>query len=303
MAFDPGLLNGVAVLAAVVEAGNFARAAEALGITPSGVSRAVSRLEDRIGVRLFRRSPRAVVLTDEGRRLYEEIAPLLAGITDATTLAAGASAVPRGVLRVNVDTAFGHHVLAPRLGDFLAAHPQLSIEYFVRDRMGDLDADAIDVAVRFGEPEPSSLSCRKLFETRVLTCASPAYIARHGRPAHPRELSDRRYDCIQFRNPATGRPFEWELRRGEEVVPVEVRGRLVVNDALALLDACVNGIGIGQALEVYARELIADGRLVQLLPDWADERFPVYAYHRSRTLPSAKVRVFLDFVVGLTRRR
>jgi DNA-binding transcriptional LysR family regulator len=296
-------LNGLAVLAAVVESGNFARAAETLGITPSGVSRAVTRLEERLGVRVFHRGPRAVVLTDEGRRLYDEVAPHLTAIEDAANGAAGASAVPRGVLRVNVDSGFGHHVLAPRLGAFLAAHPELSVECFVRDRMGDLDADGIDVAVRFGHPEPSSLFCRRLFDTRVLTCASPDYVARRGRPAHPRDLVEGGHECIQFRNPVTGRAFEWELRRGDESVPAPVSGRLVVNDTLGLLDACLNGYGIAQALELYARDLIAQGRLVQLLPDWADERFPAYAYHRSRTLPSAKVRAFLDFVIAIREKR
>jgi DNA-binding transcriptional LysR family regulator len=101
----------------------------------------------------------------------------------------------------------------------------------------------------------------------------------------------------------TGQPFGWELRRGEEVVAVPVSGRFTVNEPIGLLDACLNGHGVAQPLECYARELIADGRLVQLLPDWADERFPAYAYHRARKLPSAKVRAFLDFVVALTRER
>lgn len=301
MAVDPGLLNGLAVLAAVVEAGNFARAAEALRITPSGVSRAVSRLEERLGVRVFRRGPRAVVLTEEGRRLHDEVAPLLSGIEEAATRAAGARAAVRGHLRVTVDTAFGHHVLAPHLGAFLHRHPDLSLEYLVRARVGDLDAEGGDVAVRFGEPEPSSLTCRRLFETRVLTCASPAYVARRGRPASPRDVIEGGHDTIVFRDPATGRPFAWELHRGAEVVPVPVAARLVVDDPLSLLDACLSGYGVGQALELYAREMIAEGRLIQLLPDWADERFPAYAYHRSRRLPSAKVRAFLDFVIALAR--
>ncbi|EYF04998.1 LysR family transcriptional regulator [Chondromyces apiculatus] len=299
MAHDPRLLNGLAVLAAIVESGNFARAAEVLGMTPSGVSRAVGRLEQRLGVRLFDRSPRAVVLTEEGRRLHEGVAPLLDGIEDAATEAAGASREVRGRLRVHVDAAFGHLVLGPSVGAFLAQHPGVSLDYAVRERLGDLDAEGFDVAVRFGVPEMSSLTCRKLFETRVLTCAAPAYVARHGRPAHPRDLAG--HECIHFRNPVTGMPFAWELRRGEEVVPVEVSGRLTVNDAGALMDACLSGHGIAQPLEVFARERIAAGKLVQLLPEWADERFPAYALHRSRTLASARVRAFLEFVVALTR--
>src|SRR4051795_3421441 len=153
MAFDGRLLGGISVLAAVVETGNFIRAAESLGLTQSGVSRAVARLEARVGVRLFDRTPRAVSLTDEGRRFHTQVAPLLAGLEEATTEAAGSADAVRGKLRVNVDGWFARLVLAPRLPALLAAHPQLSLELIVRDTVGDLVSEGIDVAVRFGEPE------------------------------------------------------------------------------------------------------------------------------------------------------
>jgi DNA-binding transcriptional LysR family regulator len=301
MAFDGRLMDGLGVMVAVVEAGNFVRAAEALRITQSGVSRAVARLEQRLGVRLFHRTARAVSLTEEGQRFYEEVAPLLAGLENAATEVTQAKTAARGRLCVNVDAAFGHHIICPRVGEFLAAHPALSLDLWVRDRLGDLDADGIDVAVRFGEAIPSSLICRRLAATRVITCASPEYVSRRGRPKHPRDLRGNRHECIMIRNPATGKPFDWEFFRGDEVVPVVVSGRLTVNDASALIAACLGGHGIAQLFEFHVREMLADGRLVQLLPDWAEERFPLYAYHRSRNLPSAKVRAFLDFVTALTR--
>jgi DNA-binding transcriptional LysR family regulator len=294
MAADDRLLSGIGAVIAVVEAGSFARAAETLGLTQSGVSRAVARLERRVGVRVFHRTARAVTLTDEGRRFYEEVAPLLAGIEDAATHVAGSAAAVRGRLRVNVDAAFGHHVLAPRISAFLEMYPELSLELLVRDRLGDFVGEGLDVAVRFGEPQPSALICRRLFETRVLTCAAPGYVARRGRPAHPKDLLE--HECILFRDPATARPFEWEFCRGEERVPVPVSGRLTVNDTQSLLGACLGGHGIAQPLEFYIKEMLRDGRLVELLPDWAEERFPVYVYHQSRSLPSAKVRAFIDFV-------
>lgn len=301
MAVDGRLLSGMGVLVAVVEAGSFARAAETLGLTQSGVSRAIARLEDQVGVRLFHRTGRAVTLTDEGRQLHEEVAPLLEGIEDAASQAAGASTVVRGRLRVNVDGAFCHYLFAPHLAAFLAKYPELSLELVVRDRLGDFAGEGFDVAVRFGEPEPSAVIGQRLFETRVLTCASPDYVARRGAPEHPRDLAD--HECIHFRDPATGRPFAWVLCRGEERVPVPVSGRLTVTDTKSLLAACLGGHGIAQPLEFYARDLLREGRLVELLPDWADERFPLYAYHRSRRLPSAKVRAFLEFIRGLTSPR
>src|SRR5271155_3085018 len=221
MAFDGRLLGGISVLAAVVEAGNFVRAAEALGLTQSGISRAVARLEARVGVRLRDRPPRAVSLTDEGRRFHAQVAPLLAGLEEAAADAAGAADAVRGRLRVNVDPWFARLVLAPHLSAFLAAHPALSLELMVRDTLGDLVAEGFDAAVRFGEPEPSGLISRKLLETHILTCAAPDYLARHGRPRHPLDLE--RHECLLFRDPVTGRPFAWEFRRGGEVVEVKVR--------------------------------------------------------------------------------
>jgi DNA-binding transcriptional LysR family regulator len=296
MPFDSRLLAGIGVLTAIVESGSFVRAGEALGLTPSGVSRAVTRLEGRVGVRLFDRTPRAVTLTDEGRRFHARVLPLLSGLEEAATDAAGSAATVRGRLRVNVDPWFARQVLAPRLAGFLEDHSALSVELVVRDTLGELVADGFDAAVRFGDPEPSALVARKLLDTRVLTCAAPDYLARHGTPQHPLDLE--RHACLMFRDPVTGRPFAWEFRRGEEVVPVKAVGRLVVNDLATKLAACAAGNGIAQTIALGVDSLLASGALVQILPDWADERYPLYAYHPSRHLPPAKVRAFLDFVVA-----
>ncbi len=295
MAFDGRLLGGIGVLAAVVETGNFVRAGAALGLTPSGVSRAVARLEARVGVRLFDRSPRAVVLTDEGRRFHAEVRPLLAGLEEAAENAAGAAAAVRGRLRVNTDPWFARLVLAPRLAGFLDAHPALSLELIVRDGLGDPVAEGVDIALRFGEPEPSELIVRKVLETRILTCAAPAYLARRGRPEHPRDLAG--HDCLLFPDPATGRPFTWEFHRGGEVVEVAVRGRLVVNDLATKLAACAAGLGVAQTFALGVDGLLAGGVLEQVLGAWAEERFALFAYYPSRRLPPARVRAFLDFVL------
>src|SRR3954470_16141341 len=293
MPFDGRLLSGAGVLAAVVEGGSFVRAGEALGLTPSGVSRAVARLEARVGVRLLDRTPRAVTLTDEGRRFHARVVPLLAGLEEA---AAGAAATARGRLRGNVDPWVARLGPAPRLSAFLAAHPALSLELVVRDALGELVTEGFDFAVRFGEPEPSGLVARKLLETRILACAAPAYLARHGRPEHPHDLV--RHECLLYRDPVTGRPFPWEFHRGGEAVEVEVTGRLVLNDLATKLAACAAGLGVAQSIELGLGPLLARGELEQVLPDWADERFPLYAYHPSRHLPPAKVRAFLDFVLA-----
>ena len=299
MAFDGRLLSGVSVLAAVVEAGSFVRAADALGLTQSAVSRAIARLEARVGVRLLDRTTRSLTLTAEGRSLYERVSPLFAEIGDAITVASGSAAVPRGLLRVNSDSYFSSLLFAPHADRFLERYPEVSLELLTRPQLGELVAEGFDLAVRFGEPPISSLVARKLLDARVLTVASPAYLERHGRPQKPEDL--RNHECVQFRDPATGRPFVWELHRGRRVVAVEGRRRMLVNDVATLLAACLAGTGIAQVLSPSVGPLLRAGRLVEVLPDWQDERFPLYALYPSRRLPAAKLRAFLDFVVELTR--
>ncbi len=241
MPYDGRLLAGVTVLAAVIEAGTLVRAAEALGITASGVSRAVSRLEARVGVRLLDRTTRSVTLTDEGRRFYERVGPHLSGIEAAAIEASGSASVVRGRLRVNVDPFFSRIVLAGQVVKFLDRYPDVSLELIMRDSVGDLVADGFDLAVRFGEPPAGTFVARKLIETRVLTVASPAYLAAHGRPRHPSEIV--RHACIDFYDAAHGRPYDWEFRRGREVLPIKLTARLLVSDSGTLLGACEAGAG------------------------------------------------------------
>jgi DNA-binding transcriptional LysR family regulator len=145
--------------------------------------------------------------------------------------------------------------------------------------------------VRFGAPPAGSLAAQQLLETRILTVAAPSYLARRGRPAHPSDLA--RHDCIDFRDPATGRPFAWEFRRGREVLPVAVSGALLVSDVDSMLGACAAGAGIAQVMALGTGDLLVQGTLVDLFPDWPDERFPLHALLPGRGRPSAKVRAFL----------
>lgn len=299
MSFDGRLLSNISVLAAIVHSGSFARAAEALNLSPSGVSRAVTRLEGSIGVRLFDRTTRAVTLTDEGRRLYEEISPLLAGIGDAVSLASGASTAVNGRLRVNVDTFFSRRILAPHINDFLQHYPDISLELVVRDQLGDMVSEGFDIAVRFGHPPSSSLVARKLLETRTATVASPEYLRLHGVPQSPDELIH--HACIQVRSSMTGQPLEWEYSRNGEIVPAKISSRLMVNESGTLLGACLAGAGIARLKTSGIQDLLANGRLVELLTDWKGESFPLYALYPSRHLPAAKVRAFIDFVMQILK--
>jgi DNA-binding transcriptional LysR family regulator len=296
MPYDGRLLSGVTVLMAVIEAGSMARAAEALGLTSSGVGRAVSRLEARIGVRLLERTTRTMTLTDEGRRFYEEVGPHLDGIEQAAMTAAGATGTVRGRLRVNVDPFFTRVVLAGQVAAFLDRHPNVRLELIMRDHVGDLVADGFDLALRFGEPPTGSLIARKLIETRILTVASPSYIKRHGRPKHPSEIAH--LPCIDFYDAANACAFEWEFRNGAEVLPVKPSSRLMVSDVGAMLGACEAGAGIAQIMELGTKQIVDSGRLVELFPDWPGELFPLYALYPSRQHRAAKVRAFVDFAIA-----
>ncbi len=295
MTFDGQLFSGITLLAAVAESGSFVRAADALGLSPSGVSRAVSRLEARMGVRLIERTTRSLTLTDEGRRLYEQVSPHLTGIADAAAMASGAVGAVQGRLRVNVDPFFSRMALATPVAGFLERHPDLSLELIMRDDVGDLVADGFDLAIRFGPPPVGSFVARKLIETRIITVASPEYIARHGKPAHPRDVPS--HERILFYNPVTGRPYEWEFWRKDERIEIRPAGRLMVSDVGTMLSACVAGAGIAQVMALGTEALRNSGQLVDLFPDWPDERFALYALYPSRRYLPAKVHAFIDFCV------
>src|ERR1700761_6432584 len=218
MAFDGRIVSGVGVLAAVVDGGSFVKAAELIGLSDSGVSRAISRLETRLGVRLLDRTTRSVALTDEGRRFYEEVKPHLNAIEDAAIVAAGAVSAVRGRLKVDIDPFFLPLILAGRLGAFCERYPELAIEFISSEHVGDLVSEGIDLAIRFGQPRHASLVARKLIEAPILTVAAPRYLERYGKPAHPSELTQHR--CLQFLNLHTGLPYDWEFIRDEESIAV-----------------------------------------------------------------------------------
>lgn len=299
MAFDEKTVNGMRVLAAIVDSGSFVRAGEALAMSQSGVSRAVARLEARLNIRLFDRTTRKVSLTDEGRRFYAQINPLLAGLEDAVASAGEGAVVVRGRLRVNVDPLLARLLLGPKLGAFLKQYPELELDLTVRDHLGDMVGDGFDLAVRLGHPQTSSLIARKLMDTRVLTVATPAYLRKHGTPTKPSDLESPDHVCIHFRNPVTGRPFDWEFHRGGKVTIVHPRGQVTLNDPGTMESVLLSGYGLAQVIDLAVQPLLRSGALTPVLTAWPDERFPLYALYPSRQHPPAKTQAFLAFVQSL----
>jgi DNA-binding transcriptional LysR family regulator len=252
-------------------------------------------------VRLLERTTRTVTLSEEGRRLYEQIVPLLAGLEEAAASVATSKDAVRGTLRVNMDPFIAQLMLGPQLSRFLKRFPGLKLELIARDRLGDLVAEGFDLAIRFGEPRPSTLVARKLLDTRVVTVASPAYLKKTGRPTHPSELEEGNHRLIDFRDPETGRAYEWAFRQGRKEIEISSNAQLLLSDVATIHAVCLAGYGIAQLLELGIESLIESGRLEVVFPDWLDERFPLYALHPSRNYLPPKTRAFLDFVIATVK--
>ena len=300
MTRDTRLAADITVLVAVVEAGSFTQGGTLLGLTPSGASRAVSRLEERIGVRLLDRTTRSLRLTAAGRRLHTLARPHLAGLEDAAVAAGDASETVGGRLRVAINPIVMRHLLAPSLPLLAKRYPAIALE-MVAGESGDLTTGGIDLAIRFGPQPPSSMSSLHLLDTRVLTVASPIYLARHGRPETPSALLA--HQCLHYIDPQRGRPFDWEFRRGDEIQPIAVTGQYSFIDIDAMVASACAGVGIAQVLKIGTEALIANGTLVDLFPNWPGETFPLFAIRPSRRLPSAAVEAFLNFCAGVCKGR
>jgi DNA-binding transcriptional LysR family regulator len=237
-------------------------------------------------------------LSEDGRRLYEQIVPLLSGLEEAAASVATSKDAVRGTLRVNMDPFIAQLMLGAQLSRFLKRFSGLKVELIARDRLGDLVAEGFDLAIRFGEPRPSTLVARKLLDTRVVTVASPAYLKKAGRPIHHSELGEGNHRLIDFRIPETARAYEWAFRQGRKEVEISSNAQLLLSDVATIHAVCLAGYGIAQLLELGIESSIASGRLEVVLPDWVDERFPLYALHPSRHYLPPKTRAFLDFVIA-----
>ena len=296
MKFDEQTLSDSNVFVAVVRCGSFANAARSLNLSQSVASRAVTRLEKRLGVRVLDRTTRSVSLTDDGRGLFERLGPLLQGFEDAFTSIAEERSRVRGRLRVKMHHTLAHVINGKQLKGFLENYPELSLELISSDKLGDLVGEGLDIALHVGELPSSSLIAKKLLDTRVITVAAPAYIAKHAKIAHPSDLLKQHHTLIDYRNPETGRTFQWEYHRGRAIEKIATPERLIVSDIVNLHSICVAGWGIAQVLEVAVKPMLETGALVKLLPEWSDERYPIHAVYPSRNYVPPKVRVFIDFV-------
>jgi LysR family transcriptional regulator for bpeEF and oprC len=281
------------VFARVAELGSFARAADALELSRARVSEAVAGLERALGARLLHRTTRRLSLTDDGRAYYERCAHILADVDEAEALVVGSREAPRGRLRVDMPMALARQFLVPALPRLLARHPELQLEVRLENRAIDLVAEGVDCAISYGEPLDTGLVARRIGTTHLVTCASPAYLARRGAPRAPDDLA--RHDCVAFLALATGRPAEWVFERRGARATHRPTGNLAFNSMEACVEAAAAGLGMTQVLSALAHDAIVTGRLAVVLLDAAAEGPPLYVVYPPTRQLSARIRAFAEF--------
>ena len=289
-------LGSIEQFCKAAETGSFTSAATILGVTPAAVSRSISRLEERLGVRLFSRTTRNVRLTTEGELYWKECQLALDQIVEAERAITGAQVVPSGPLRISVSAAYGTFRLLPLMPAFTDTYPQIDIEVSISDKIIDFVEEGFDLAIRLGIPQDSRLVALKLEDAMLGVFATPAYLAKKGTP---RTISDLdAHDCIQYVSPNTGRPLQWlftDDQRNAIDKPVKSRMR-VLNDALGCVAWVNAGGGLYQTYRFAAIEAVKRGDLIEVLQPYGGRCRPfsiLYPQHRHM---SARVRAFVDFL-------
>jgi DNA-binding transcriptional LysR family regulator len=277
----------------VAERGSFAAAAADLGLTPSALSKLVTRIEDRLGVRLLTRTTRKLALTAEGELFVARSRDILASIEAAEAEVTAASERPRGHLRISVGTAVAKQILGPALPVFLDRYPDITVELHVSDGQVDLVAEQIDVAIRSGALGDSTLVARKVGEATRVICASPFYLEKHGTPQVPADLLQ--HNCLTLPGPAWS---QWPFHTHEGINRLAVSGTFTSDNADLLLDMAVAGLGIARLADFMVARALRDGALVRLLVDsHVPESFPIHALTVPGRHRAPRIRAFVDFLV------
>jgi DNA-binding transcriptional LysR family regulator len=291
--------DAMQAFARVVEAGSFTRAAETLHMSRTTVTQLVQQLEARLRVKLLNRTTRKVNVTPDGAAYYERVLRLLADMHDAEASLSSAAAAPRGRLRVDVPSPLARMILVPALPAFHARYPDIQFDMGVSDRVVDLIGENVDCVVRGGALTDQSLKARHVGDLQLRAYAAPGYLARAGRPAHPRELEDTLHRVVGFHWARSGKTYRYDMRRGDERIDVQGRYVLAVDDGNAYLAAGLAGLGILWLPDYMARPHRAQGELVPLFEDWQFEPMPLYVAYPPKRHVSARLRVFIDWVAEL----
>ncbi|WBL71028.1 LysR family transcriptional regulator [Serratia liquefaciens] len=279
---------------AAAQAQNFSAAARQLGVTPAAISKNIRVLEEKLALRLFQRNTHNVVLTDEGKALLQQVAPLWQALSATLETAGSAQQAPSGTVRVSMIPGFGRQILMPLIPQFLERYPQIDLDLSLDARVVNLVGEGFDVGIGSRVDPDSRLVARPLYPMQMVLAASPGYLAQHGTPQDPDDLLQ--HNCLLHRNPATGRSVKWPLHRHGEAKTLELHGRLVVSRPEMLLDAALAGLGIVCLARWYAEHHFAQGTLLPVLAEYWPQPTQLWLYYASADLPP-RVRVWVEFLL------
>jgi DNA-binding transcriptional LysR family regulator len=292
-------LRTLAIFVKVAERRSFVRAAADLGITQSGVSNAINRLEDQLGVRLLARTTRQVNLTEDGAAFFERCRQVLADLEEAELVLKATRLKPIGRLRLDMPVSFGRLKVMPVLGPFQLQYPEIKLALSFTDRYVDLVEEGIDVSVRFGDLKDSSLIARRLTTTQFRVVGAPGYFAKYGRPKTPADLAA--HNCLALTLRDTRLPREWRFVRDGVETTTTPKGNMSVSDGAALCDAACAGLGLAQIHCYYIDSALKTGQLEPVLEKFKPKADPIsLVYPQTRHL-SPKVRAFIDFMAARFR--
>ncbi len=291
-------LTTIALFCKSAELGSFSSAAQAMGLTPAAVSRGVGRLEDRLGVKLFRRTTRSMQLTDDGRTYFEQCRSAIAQIDDAEKNITGQHGEPRGLLRISAPTTYAHYRLLPRLANFKSRHPLIELDINISNRNIDFVEEGYDVAIRLGTPPDSRLIARKLEDARMGVYASPAYLKKQGTPQSLDDLKNRRtHTLLPFVLPSTGKLLPWIFMDGSTPIDLMPTSHVrVLDDPLGCAVLAASGMGLVQTYSWIAGSY--GKQLVEVLKPFAGCTRPFYLLYPQNRHLSATVRALVDFLAS-----
>ncbi|WP_192243210.1 LysR family transcriptional regulator [Mesorhizobium silamurunense] len=281
--------------AAIVEEGSFVRAAARLRVSPPALSQSIRQLESRIGVRLLNRTTRSVSPTAAGETLFTRLGVAFGELDDAVAEVQTARVSPAGSLRINVPRVAAMRFIAPVLGDFQRAYPDVALTVIVDDLLTDIVEGRFDAGIRLGERLEKDMVAVKLSDDlQMAAVAAPAYLEGRAVPRHPQDLHEHR--CINFQWPGGGNIYRWEFSRGKRSLEIAVKGSLTVNDTELMLKAALDGAGVAYMIDYQVQPWIEKGRLVRFLEAWSPGFPGFYLYHPSRRLVPPALRAFIDFL-------
>ena len=290
-------LQAMEVFVQVVDTGSFTKASEQMQLPKASVSTLVQSLENALAVKLLHRTTRHVSVTSDGAVYYERCLRILADVRDAEESLSRERASPSGRLRIDVATGVANDIIIPALPDFFARYPDIALEMGCGDRPVDLIEEGVDCAIRGGELPDSNLIARRIGMLHFFTGASPAYLARHGRPTHPNDL--KQHICVNYFSSKTGKIFDWDFARGDEDLRIALPGQFSVNDSTAYINAGLAGLGIVQMAAYNMQTHVERGEMELLLTDWSSAPIPIHVVYPQNRHLSAKVRVFVEWVADL----